>query len=278
LKYLLTGGTGYVGNALVSRLLASGNSVANIGRRTHLDERVINFDISYCFSSILNEFEPDVIIHIAASFGKKGLDELISVNLMTPLKLLEANTNTVQARFITIGSYWQLGDLGLPGVPIDLYSASKKSFESFLDYYSVYKGIDCIQLTLYGTYGKFDHRGKLLDYLLDSVKINKLVELTPGEQKLNLLYILDVVDEIIKISKQKGEYDFRCRSIRSDRDYSVKDLVKIISTFKYLKADFSAAEYREVELMTPIYNADDIIIKDGLHEYLKFHFDKEVNE
>lgn len=274
MKYLLTGGTGYVGNALITRLVESGHFVANIGRRKHLDERVVNFDISNCFISIINEFKPDVIIHIAASFDNSNIDELILVNTITPLKLLKANADTIKARFITIGSYWQFGDLNTPDIPIDLYSASKKSFESYLDYFSVYKGVDCLELILYGTYGKFDNRGKLLDYLLESAKMDKFVELTPGEQKLNLLYVVDVADQIIKVSKQTNKYNYRVRSIRSDKDYSVQELVRIISTFKYLQADFSAIEYREVELMNPIYKDDDIILKDSLYEYLECQFGK----
>lgn len=272
MKILMTGGTGYVGGALAKELLKNGCSLANIGRNKHKDNRVINFLLSENFVDILKSFKPDVIIHLAASFDNKNIDSIIDVNIKLPLKLLEANSETVRAKFLYIGSYWSFGDKRSPEVPIDLYSSAKKSFESFMEYYREYKAIDCINVVLFGTYGTSDNRGKLLDYLINCAQNEVVVSLTEGKQKLNLVNVNDLAHEIYKLIKLQNTSSNYL--IASNREYTPRDIVSLISKYSKIEVDFGAKKYRDVELMNPRYpmSFEKIMIKDRLEEYIAQNF------
>jgi CDP-paratose synthetase len=272
MKILMTGATGYIGNVFTSVILKLGCSLANIGRTSHKDKRVINYLFTDSYLDILKSYQPDVIIHLAASFDNINIDSIIDINIKIPLKLLEANSKTVKAKFLYIGSYWSFGDKNSPGIPIDLYSSSKKSFESFMDYYREYKAVECVNVILFGTYGKSDNRGKLLDYLINSAKNKTEVNLTEGKQKLNLVSVNDLANEIYKLIRLKSS--FPNYLIASNKEYTPRDIVSLISKYSKLDVNFGVKKYRDVELMNPSYPIafEEIIIKDRLEEYIAQSF------
>ena len=126
---MLTGGTGYIGSKLVNYFESLDYVVANVGRTPHCNERVINYKFDDDINLAIEEFLPDVFIYLASVFDNDNLDEIINVNITKPLTVLDALVDK-NVRFVYIGSYWELGDLDIKNVPIDLYSASKKSFIS----------------------------------------------------------------------------------------------------------------------------------------------------
>lgn len=269
MRFLIVGATGYIGQALVELLILKGHTVANLGRKTHQCVEVINFDIRTELLNIVENYRPDVVIYLAACFDDSVIEELIEVNVVLPLKILtQIDRSRSKTKFIYIGSYWQLGDKSKPDVPIDLYSASKKSFESYLQYYCEYRNLDCCEIILYGTYGDNDGRGKLLDILIKSSIANECIELSPGNQKLNLVHIEDVVNRIYGIAFSQHSPHFKRFSVYSSREYTPRELVNLINGCKQLRGDFGARRYRETEVMNPVYISSDEDLADNLEEYV----------
>ncbi|CAK2409265.1 Nucleoside-diphosphate-sugar epimerase [Vibrio crassostreae] len=272
MKILMTGATGYIGSVFADEFLNLGCSLANIGRTAQKDKRVINYSLTENYFDILESYKPDVIIHLAASFDNKDINAIIDTNIKLPLKLLEANSKTAKAKFLYIGTYWSFGDKSMPDVPIDLYSSAKKSFESFMSYYREYKNIDCVNIVLYGTYGQYDNRGKLLDYLIDCAKNKVEVNITEGKQNLNLIDVNALADEVYRLICMKRSSSNYL--IASDKEYTPREMVSIISKYHELNVNFGAKKYRDIELMNPFYpeNFERIIIKDELEEHIRLKF------
>lgn len=184
--------------------------------------------------SKVNDLCPDIVIHLAATYDSNNLSKLLESNLELPLRL----TSVMQSfpcekrKLIYAGSYWQNGDSRNPGVPIDLYSATKSSIKKYIDYYCTYKDFRAIELVLYGTFGKSDNRGKLLDSLIESAISGGSLDLSPGKQKLNLVHIDDICDGFLNAI---GRLDQDCErasesfALAAIKEFSIEDLVALVS-------------------------------------------------
>ena len=271
MNILIYGATGYIGNKLSEYLLTLGYKVGNVSRRDSLLTGIFNYNFDDDIHNVINHFLPDKIIYMSASFDNNNVSDIIDINVKKPLAILNALQSEAVIEFIYIGSYWQFGDAGCPNVPIDLYSASKRSMRAFFDYYNEYTQVVCKEIVLYGTYGESDGRGKLLDYLISSVNEDKVINLTEGYQLLNLSYVGDICKEIEKLFLENNGLNFL---IKSDRNYSPRDIVMNMRKIANVKVNFGAIPYRTVELMNPVSveGYECRIIPDSLPQYIENKF------
>ena len=258
MRVLIFGGTGYIGTMLSRFLVNQNYVVGNVSRTESKVNGVVNYSIKCDVYSTLDSFKPDKIIYLAACFD----------NIKTPLKILNIIENIDGLEFIYTGSYWQFGDKSKPNIPIDLYSTSKKAMSNFLEYYNEYTNVRCKDIVLYGSYGESDTRGKLLDYLLSSAINNEKVNLTKGEQSLNLVSVTDiclVLKDIID-----GKYESNKLQLMSSRNYTPKDLVALISQYAPIDVVFGTVPYRKVELMKPntLNGYETVMIEDKIQSYI----------
>ncbi|MDO6764798.1 NAD(P)-dependent oxidoreductase [Agarivorans sp. 1_MG-2023] len=270
MKILTTGGTGFLGKALINQFLAAKHSVANIGRRSFGDSRVIDIKANEQYEDFLSDFQPDYIIHLAAAFDNSNIDEIVDVNIKLPLKLLELASNCGSC-FVYISTYWQLGCKNKVHAPIDLYSASKKSMASFMELYSGYHNVPCKEVMIYGTYGSTDNRGKLLDILINAAISGESVELSPGEQNLNLVNVSSLSGKMVEQLLIDNGCMHEKLAFISERNYSPIQLVELIRKNSHINVDFGAKEYRKVEVMEPIFDPDFkfFVMNDDIPEYIK---------
>jgi CDP-paratose synthetase len=281
-RVLLSGASGYVGVNLSKELIKQGFSLAYLSRSKIEEFDAIWIDSKTEFSKEFIRFAPDITIHLATDYGRDGADKLCSCNIALPIKIMDLiSTLEVSKRnFIPIGSYWQYGDSAASGVPIDLYSASKAALEPFFSYFATYKATNILELILYGTYGKKDGRGKILDLMIDAAKNDRVLKLSPGKQNLNLLHVDDVIKGIIEsINVLKNNKGYSQYSIRSNNNLNLVMLADLISTYKKLKVNFGYIDYREVEIFNPVYKdnilpgwVETIDIEGFIHkEFMEIH-------
>lgn len=271
MKVLLTGASGYIGGAFASYLLHKGCQVGNIGFRGSCAEGIASYNVADDSEMILDDFNPDVIVHFAAEFDSNNVDNLIECNIKFPTELLLANSRTCQANFISIGSYWQLGDANFPDIPIDLYSASKKAFEAFLEYIATYKNVSCAEVLFYGVFGEADHRGKIIDLMIDAAVKNKELSLTFCEQRINLVHVDDVCQSLWKLVNKELAGGLKRYSVHSNREYILKELVELVTDITGHKFVLGSRPYRDVELMTPRYDSENLLQKEchTLEQYIE---------
>lgn len=258
MKVLVTGGSGFIGSNLSAHFLNQGFQICWLGRTEPTDSRIGFISIDEDWSERIACFSPSVIVHSAASFNNSDIGDLLDCNLKFGIRLLETASKIKHCRFINIGSYWQFGNDIDGNVPIDLYSASKNAFESFLEYYSKHKRLDVAIIYLYGTYGSHDSRGKIVELLIDSAKKSQPLELTKCEQKLNLVQVDDVAKaiNIVMDSELTESKDEISRfSIYSETSYTLLDIVRMVEVLSPTETyfDVGAKKYRPVELFEPVY-------------------------
>ncbi len=142
MRILVTGGSGYLGSAVVPELRSRGHDVVTIGRHPGLDDAVCDLtDSDAVHKAVRAVGDCDAVVHLAArahDFGGLSLDDLLLANTTTTRNLvaaLRAEGQTPGVRFVHASSVavYELLDqtLGLTAEQVP-YAASKLQAEQVL--------------------------------------------------------------------------------------------------------------------------------------------------
>ena len=264
---IVTGSTGYVGRNLVKKLLSNDwsvgvilrpNSVDNLGSHKKLDR--YNYDYKYeSMFKIIRSHKPDVVFHIASMIvldhEQNQAEDLVFGNITFGTHLLEAMSANNVKRIVNTSTYWEHYE-GARYNPVNLYAATKKAFYSILLFYVQVKNIRAITLELFDVYGPNDTRSKLLNFLMNSKNNTKAIELSPGEQKIDLVHINDVVSAYILAADKllvDNISDSQIYCVNSKNAITIKELVaqlqRVIGTTLNIK--WGGRGYRDREIMEP---------------------------
>jgi len=204
MRVLLTGATGFVGSHLARSLLAGGDEIHAVVRPGAHLERIPDLrdqvelhedDGDSALSRLVESVGPEVTFHLATRFisehEPRDVGPLIADNVTFPTRLLEALAGT-DAPFVNVGTAWQHVD-GAPYRPKNLYAATKQAFEDVLAHYRVNVGLRCATVHLFDSYGPQDHRGKLLSALVGAMRSGVPLDMSGGEQLIDLVHVDDLV-------------------------------------------------------------------------------------
>lgn len=255
LKIFVTGGSGFLGSAIVRRLVENGSEVhclrrlrSNISRVHDIKDLIIwvnNEDVE--FEEYFKTHKIDFILHCATDYGRKDIDPIATIqsNLILPLEILHAaKKNSIRA-FVNTDTVLDKG--------INHYSLSKKQFLEWLASYS--NDMACFNIALEHFYGPGDDPTKFVTYIIHSL-LNTVdsIDMTEGEQKRDFIHIDDVVDAFIKIFDEipKLENGLHKYEVGSGVPIKIKDFVTKV---KYLCGNtrtvlnFGKIPYRPNEVM-----------------------------
>ncbi|MCG8528416.1 MAG: SDR family oxidoreductase [Opitutales bacterium] len=177
MKYLVTGGAGFIGSNIIERLLELGHSVVSLDNfATGKRENLAAFETNPNFESIegdIRSFETcnqacegiDIVLHQAAlgSVPRSINDPATSneVNITGFLNMLiAAKEQQSVRRFVYAASSSTYGDSnGLPkvedviGKPLSPYAVTKYVNELYADVFSKTYGVECIGLRYFNVFG-----------------------------------------------------------------------------------------------------------------------------
>ncbi len=176
-RYIVTGGTGFVGKALVRAIRSAGHEavIASRGKHPSYDEdKWIEYDLRD-LSTVANiiQAKPDGIYHLAWS-STPGLAEIdpandIKTNLAGTTNLLESVASNLAIPLVFVSSggtvYGRTGntmvseDVAL--APISIYGMTKASTETYANLYREKKGLDVRIARLSNPYGEEQSAAKL---------------------------------------------------------------------------------------------------------------------
>lgn len=265
---LITGGTGYIGLNLISKLLKENCQVhllvryeSNLDKLKKYSGRVnLHFHdgSSIDLVRIIKESEPDIVYHLASLYltehNSNELKNLLDANVLFSTQLVDAMVYCGVSYFVNTGSSWQFSNKKI-STPVNLYAATKQAFESVLDYYIDAKNLKVTTLYLFDTYGPNDHRNKLISNLWRSSIEKSLLQMSPGEQFIDLVYIDDVVDAYLDCTVRLiDEPVAHSRyGISSGKPIRLIDLVGLFVkiTGCQLNINWGARPYRSREVMVP---------------------------
>lgn len=264
---LVSGATGFVGARLVARLVADGRRVAAVVRagsdatalRAAGVAIVVDDGTAEGLARAVAEIRPATVFHLAAKFTAihttADVDALVAANVAFGARLAEAASRAGATRFVTAGTSWQVDETGAERAN-SLYAATKAGFEAILGHYAANEGMRALSLRLYDTWGPGDTRRKLLPLLLSAHASGTHLGLSPGDQRLDLVHVDDVVEGFLVAEARLAAAPagtFERFALRSGRDVSVKELVAIMEKVsgRPMPVAFGERPYRVGEVMAP---------------------------
>lgn len=233
-RVLVTGATGFLGSALVKRLVASGATVACLVRNKNAQIPIQCSPIQWENDPVrliesVQDFAPGVVFHLATTFiahhEPGDIAALIEANVLLGTAVLEA-AKAVSAITVITGSAWQHLD-GAHYKPVSLYAATKQALWDIGVHYAR-EGLDLRELTLFDVYGPADRRKKLIPALLEAAKTGELLKMSSGNQLIDLLYVEDAVEALIQLTTASATCDTPDGNrfvARADAPLSIREVV-----------------------------------------------------
>jgi dTDP-glucose 4,6-dehydratase len=247
LKFLITGGSGFIGSAVIRFLIKETNhEVCNIDKLTYAANRhslqaVENSD-RYTFSkldicdrdqvsSILRGYQPDVVMHLAAEThvdkSITGSSEFVKTNLLGTFELLEACRSYWESytktrspnsfRFHHVSTDEVFGDLdGSDGLftessnyrPSSPYSATKAGADHLVHAWTRTYGLPAVISNCSNNYGPFQCQEKLIPrIILNALKGEPLPVFGDGQQIRDWLFVEDHARALVKIATEAHNGD-----------------------------------------------------------------------
>ncbi|MSW50309.1 MAG: NAD-dependent epimerase/dehydratase family protein [Actinobacteria bacterium] len=216
-KVIVTGGAGFIGHHLVSRLnnlgyqiLILDNLSTGFEKNIPLSENIFfqNLDIRSCLSSVFSDFKPEIVFHLAArpSVPFSVANPILSndINIYGTLNLLDVSLKNNVKRFIFSSSSSVYGGTsGNPSSEIDSpnpqspYALQKLVGEEYCKLFVKY-GLDTCSLRYFNVFGKDQDPNSAYAAVIASFLKHKKENSIPtiygdGEQKRDFCYVDNVV-------------------------------------------------------------------------------------
>lgn len=267
-KALITGVTGFIGGALARCLLENGWSVALIVRKESDTSQITDIlrksDEVHLYDgsaesliTAMSDSRPDVVFHLASlvmvEHQSAEISSLVASNVLFGSQLLDAMVKTGVTHIVNAGTIWQFFGKD-EAQAVNLYAATKQAFEKIVDFYHDAFGVSAITLILADTYGTGDKRPKLINYLIRSLGGIEVLNMSPGDQIIDISHVRDVARsfQLAATKLIESPAPVRMSLAVSGVRLSVKQLVSMVENVaqQSLNVQFGGRPYRFREVMS----------------------------
>ena len=255
---LLTGGTGFLGSALLRAFVTDPKfQITVLKRSTSRTDRVsdllqhdgiewIDLDRTD-LAELFHTSAFDVILHCATNYGrgKRSILDTASANLLLPLTLLQLGIEHGVKTFINTDT--------VIDKRVNEYSLSKKQFLEWLQ--NSAGRIQGVNVALEHFYGPFDDESKFTTMIFRKLmRGESQIDLTPGEQKRHFIFVDDVVRAFCCILERLDTLPsgFSSFVVSTERSVSIREFVQLSKSIignTSTQLNFGAIPYRVNELM-----------------------------
>lgn len=265
MKILVTGATGFIGTNL-TRELRKQHELFILGQFEGDPEKlglpgIVMTDDILRLADYIKTNEIEGIIHLASLYltvhTPEQVKDLVSSNVYFGTAVLEAASIARCVKwFLNTGSIWQNYNVkGNAYNPVNLYAATKQAFIDMAKYYSDVFGIRFCTLKLCDTYGPNDTRKKLFKLFKDYSESGEVLKMSPGEQKIDLIYITDIIagfTQLAELLSSNTELEDEY-VLTSGRQIPLKELAQMFCEVsgRKLKIEWGGRPYRNREVMIP---------------------------
>jgi CDP-paratose synthetase len=255
---LLTGATGYLGSNILRTLVERDHEIvvlkrsfSNPARIRELSGRFASYDIDAIdLEDAFRDRKIEMILHCATDYGRKNRDSLqiVEANLLLPLRLLELGHKHGVNIFINTDT--------ILDKRVNKYSLSKSQFKEWLVEHS--RDMACFNVALEHFYGPGDDKTKFVSFVIHELLTERdRIELTPGEQERDFIFIDDTVDAFVRIIEhaEKTESGFFNFEVGSGSAITIRAFVELLKRAcgnERTDLMFGAVPYRPNEVMSRI--------------------------
>lgn len=263
MRILLTGPSGFLGSALARHWAGRGHTLSLIARPSSSLDRLAElmsavsvFRVSAPgeIAAAVRVTAPDVVVHTACSYGRKGETPLdvMNANLVLGTSLLQTlledtTRDTGPVTFLNTGT--------VLAPDISLYSLSKNQFSAWGAALATHspRQLRFVDLRLQQMYGPGDDGSKFTTHVIEACRRNESrLALTHGEQRRDFIHIDDVVQAYDCILEQRDNFAASdALDVGSGEAITMRSFVELAKqiTGASTMLDFGAVPYRFNEAM-----------------------------
>ena len=268
-KCIMTGATGYIGSHVLKYLLSKGwdiyivadpkfGFVAIEDVRTKIN--ILEYDGN--INSLIQYFQTinaDVVFHLAAAvitnYKPEQVPLLIQSNVQFGTEVLEAMKASSTRMIVSTGSYWQNYNSDNYN-PVDLYAATKEAFEKIVQLYVDAFNFRHVNLRLFDVYGEDDKRPKLWNILRKIAGTDEVLDVSPGEQMLDMVHISDVCtayEAAYQLMSESASIKNETYGVMTGNQLPLKSIIALFEQKmgKKINVHFGGRAYKEREVMVP---------------------------
>jgi UDP-glucuronate 4-epimerase len=260
MRFLVTGGAGFIGSSLADNLLLQGHEVVcldnfdnfydpeikkeNVSNAlTYSTYRLIDGDIrdKQLLQSVFSENKIDMVIHLAARAGVlpsvQNPELYYDVNVMGTLYLLECmqKANVKKLIFASSSSVYgnnknvPFSENMVVDYPISPYAASKKAGELLCHTFHHIHGFDIFCLRFFTVYGPRQRPEMAIHNFVNSIIQGlPIMQFGDGNSQRDYTYIDDIIAGVKGAIKNLKGYEII--NIGESQAISLKDLISIIES------------------------------------------------
>lgn len=270
MKYLVTGGLGFVGNEVVRQLLSMNHEVVVIdngsGVAPNISDiinkiKLFQVDITDfdAVNSVINRELPDAVIHMAAMHFIPLCNQYPlrthDINVKGSMHILESCSinNISNCTLISSGSIYGDSDEFLdedksPCKIFDAYSYSKLAMEDITKLYSLRNPNSQYNvIRLFNVYGFRETNPHIIPEIINQLKQGNTLNLGNITPKRDFIYVKDAAAGIIAINNRVNGSKLDTINLCSGEDFSMEEVINVISTIldKPIRVIANPAKFRE---------------------------------
>ncbi len=249
-KILVTGGTGFIGSAIVNRLINQECCVNIITLDKEFNWRIENKkDCNFYYLDLLNfseltdcilEIKPEIIFHLAAYVNPErdlnNINKSISINYIGTKNLVLSLDRIKYDLLINTGTCEEYGNNIVPFKetsrenPVSPYSASKVATTYFCQMIANIYSKPIITVRPFLTYGPKQIVRLLIPWLIYSGIEKKKLSLTPCKQTRDFIFIEDLVEAYISLAQNVNKVkNLGIFNVGSGKEIEILKIVNLIS-------------------------------------------------
>jgi len=264
MKILVTGGTGFIGEHFINALINEKIFVIALKRKDSRVNEALRSDLLSWITveeniklSIKKDEKFDVVVHLATSYNRSGVDFINSemVNVVLPLNLMDYCLNNSCNYFINIDTF--SSHEKYKHKHLEEYNLTKNNFLRWANLIcQKNKEFNFVNARLQHVYGPGDRNGKFMTMIANELLKNEgKIDLTSCNQSRDFIYVTDVVNALLKIIYNKEKITgFKEVEIGTGNEFQLKYFLTLAKNIAKSKTilNFNAIPLREDEIMNSV--------------------------
>lgn len=214
MKLLVTGASGFIGRPLVNKLIEQGHTVLAMSRAaeqpsvTDQSSKLLHVQSSLQLDnntiSIIHEFAPDVLIHLAWEKIPDFSFETSFENLKNQIQFFRQVLSTPSLKkFIVTGSCWEynkkLGECTESEIAVsgNYFTWAKNALREFLQFECLQNNINFIWSRIFYVYGPQQRKGSLIPTVIENIQNGLVPDLKTPSNSNDFIYVEDVAEGLL---------------------------------------------------------------------------------